>query len=168
MMSGARAMIASAVTIRSFADFPPVRSAKMSIPPAASISSETQPMPEITGSSHSAKYTLGRRVKCAAPLARPGKPGGELVGKTISTICRTDHRPEHADHVENLGDSALVEGVDIDALSNKRRHDIGLQVGESSRIFGMSAQVEAVPRQAISDQKMFSACRYCSAGMRQW
>ena len=38
----------------------------------------------------------------------------------------------------------------------------------SSRIFGMSAQVEAVPRQAISDQKMFSACRYCSAGMRQW
>jgi hypothetical protein len=80
-------------------------------------------------------------------LARPGKPGGELVGKTISTICRTDHRPEHADHVENLGDSALVEGVDIDALSPRW---------------------EAVPRQAISDQKMFSACGYCSAGMRQW
>jgi hypothetical protein len=73
-MSGARAMISSAVTIRSFADFPPVRSAKMSIAPAASISSETQPMPEIIGSSHSAKYTLGRRVKCAARWRAPASP----------------------------------------------------------------------------------------------
>jgi hypothetical protein len=31
------------------------------------------------------------------------------------------YRAVHADHVENLGDSALVEGMDIDALSNKRR-----------------------------------------------
>jgi hypothetical protein len=122
-------------------------------------------MPEIIGSSHSAKYTLG--AASSAPLVgAPDKPGGELVGKTISTICRTDHRPEHADHVENLGDSvrwrqcALVEGVDIEALSNKRRHDIGLQVGEAktkaglrSRFFGMSAEVKAVSRQAISDQK---------------
>jgi hypothetical protein len=42
-------------------------------------------------------------------LARPGKPAGELVGKTISTICRTDHRPEHADHVENLDDSGWLK-----------------------------------------------------------
>ena len=168
MMSGARAMISSAVTIRSFADFPPVRSAKTSIPPAASISSETQPMPEIIGSSHSAKYTLGRRVKCAARWRAPASPAASLVGKTISTICRTDHRPEHADHVENLGDSALVEGVDIDALSNKRRHDIGLQVGEARGSSGCPPRWEAVPRQAISDQKMFSACGYCSTGMRQW
>ena len=37
------------------AHLPPARSAKMSTPPAVSISSETQPMPEIIGLSHSSK-----------------------------------------------------------------------------------------------------------------
>ncbi len=55
MTSGSRAMISSAVTIRSLADLPADRSAKMSMPPATSINSDTQAMPEIIGSSHSSK-----------------------------------------------------------------------------------------------------------------
>ena len=53
--SGPRAMTSAAVTTRSFADFPPARSANMSVPPAASINSDTHAMPEIIGSSHSSK-----------------------------------------------------------------------------------------------------------------
>src|SRR6202035_1505242 len=49
MMSGARAMTSAAVTMRSLADLRTARSAKISLPPAASINSETQPMPEIIG-----------------------------------------------------------------------------------------------------------------------
>jgi hypothetical protein len=58
--SGFRATTSSAVTTRSLAApwFP--RSAKMSMPPAISTSSETHPMPAINGSSHSSKNTLGR------------------------------------------------------------------------------------------------------------
>jgi hypothetical protein len=48
-------MTASVVTLRSLAAASPARSAKMSMPPAIPISSETQPMPEIIGSSHSSK-----------------------------------------------------------------------------------------------------------------
>ena len=59
----------------------------------ADVKLRAQPMPEIIGSSHSAKYTLGRPRQVRRSLACPGKPGGELVGKTIGTICRTDHRP---------------------------------------------------------------------------
>ena len=69
-------------------------------------------------------------------LARHGKPGSELFGQTSGAIRRTDHCPEHMDHIENLGDSALVEGVDIDALSNKRRDNISLQVGEGENEVG--------------------------------
>ena len=71
MMSGARAMTSAAVTMRSLADLQAARSAKISLPPAASISSETQPMPEIIGSSHSSKYTFGRRgISAARSFAR--------------------------------------------------------------------------------------------------
>ena len=55
MTSGARAMTSAAVTMRSLADLQAARSAKISLPPAASINSETQPMPAIIGSSHSSK-----------------------------------------------------------------------------------------------------------------
>jgi hypothetical protein len=105
MMSGARAMISSAVTIRSFADFPPVRSAK-NVDPASRFDHLRDPA---DAGDH--RLVPFREIHLWAPrqvrrsLSRPGKPGGELVGNTISTICRTDHRPEHADHVENLGDS---------------------------------------------------------------
>jgi hypothetical protein len=50
--------------MRSLAEWWIARSAK--IPPAISVSSETHPMPEIIGSSHSSKNTLGRLGKRSA------------------------------------------------------------------------------------------------------
>ena len=55
MMSGDAAMTSCGVTMRSVADFILESSGKTSAPPAISISSETQRMPEIIGSSHSSK-----------------------------------------------------------------------------------------------------------------
>ena len=53
MMSGARRTTSSAMTILSFADLHRESSANMSLPPAISMSSETQAIPEIIGLSHS-------------------------------------------------------------------------------------------------------------------
>ena len=55
MTSGAAASTAAGVTIRSLAAWAVRRLANTSLPPAISISSETQPMPAISGSSHSSK-----------------------------------------------------------------------------------------------------------------
>jgi len=55
MMSGPAAINCSGATMRSFAFLRRDSSGKTSTPPAMSISSATQPMPEIIGSSHSSK-----------------------------------------------------------------------------------------------------------------
>src|SRR5262249_15387547 len=55
MTSGAAAITASALTMRSFAACSPRSRANTSIPPDISISSQTQPIPEIIASSHSSK-----------------------------------------------------------------------------------------------------------------
>src|SRR5205085_2295579 len=55
MMSGAAAITSSADTMRSFAFLFAARAGKTSMPPAASINSDTHWMPEIIGSSHSSK-----------------------------------------------------------------------------------------------------------------
>ena len=55
MMSGAAAITMSGVTMRSGADFFRDNSGNTSTPPAISISSDTQRIPEIIGSSHSSK-----------------------------------------------------------------------------------------------------------------
>jgi len=59
MTSGAALTTSFDETIRSFAALCPARPRNMSMPPAMPISSETQPMPLIIGSSHSSKYTFG-------------------------------------------------------------------------------------------------------------
>lgn len=48
-MSGRAAITCSVVTMRSLALFRPASCANTSMPPAAVISSDTQPMPEIVG-----------------------------------------------------------------------------------------------------------------------
>ena len=71
---------------------------------------ETQRMPLIIGSSHSSKYTRGRRGKRAAAAA-------DLVAgrarrcrhQTRAFVGRADQRAEPAGHVEDLLDAALVE-----------------------------------------------------------
>ncbi len=55
MMSGCAAITSAAVTIRSLALLRAASCGNTSTPPAISISSDTQPMPEIIGSSHSSK-----------------------------------------------------------------------------------------------------------------
>src|SRR5438094_2536241 len=60
MISGSRAATSAAVTMRSDAERRSRNSANTSRPPATSIRSETQPMPAMSGSIHSSKYTRGR------------------------------------------------------------------------------------------------------------
>jgi G3E family GTPase len=60
MISGAASTTSAGETIRPVAAFSRAFSAKISSPPAIPISSDTQPMPLISGSSHSSKKTFGR------------------------------------------------------------------------------------------------------------
>ena len=55
MMSGAAAITSAGDTMRSLAFLRTASCGNTSMPPAASISSETQRRPEIIGSSHSSK-----------------------------------------------------------------------------------------------------------------
>ncbi len=55
MMSGCAAITASPETMRSLAFFLTASSGNTSTPPAAPTNSDTQPRPEIIGSSHSSK-----------------------------------------------------------------------------------------------------------------
>ena len=55
MMSGAAAITASAVTMRSLAFLFAANCGNTSMPPATSINSDTHLSPEIIGSSHSSK-----------------------------------------------------------------------------------------------------------------
>ena len=73
MTSGAAAITASGVTMRSFAAFWNRSSGKTSSPPAMPISSDTQPIPEISGSPHSSKYTFGRASRRVAAAASPAR-----------------------------------------------------------------------------------------------
>src|SRR6185312_12474256 len=64
---------------------------------------------------------------------RPGvvEPGGELVRETVGALAGADEGAERTDHGENLGDAALVEGVDRDARADQRRDDVGLKIREA-------------------------------------
>src|SRR5215471_3143002 len=94
--SGSRATTSSTVTMRSLAAPWFLRSAKMSVPPAISTSSETHPIPEISGSSHSSKNTFGRFGRHAARLrasaARVSRVptsssiGGSVNGEELSDL----------------------------------------------------------------------------------
>ena len=66
MMSGAaRTTSVASATMRSLPRLAAARCGKMSSPPAMAISSLTQRIALIGGSSHSSKYTFGRRGKAA-------------------------------------------------------------------------------------------------------
>ena len=78
-------------------------------------------MPEIIGSSHSSKYTSGRRGNCMASRCASARSGFQLSCEPIGSLGRTHQRAEHADHVENLRDSALVESVNGNTLSGSAR-----------------------------------------------
>src|SRR5690606_9395992 len=49
-------------------------------------------------------------------------------------------RTEHDDHVEDLGESALVEGMDIDARLHKIVHDLRLNIGKGENEIGLERE----------------------------
>ena len=78
-MSGARAMIcSSSARMRCLASDCAASSGKMSSPPAIRTSSATQRMPLMRGSSHSSKYTFGRRGRVSACAATASMPACSL------------------------------------------------------------------------------------------
>ena len=44
-----------------------------------------------------------------------GDAGGEILSQLFGAVAGTDQRAERADHADDLGDAALVEGMDVDA-----------------------------------------------------
>src|SRR5262249_5397978 len=66
------------------------------------------------------------------PLQRPHERAG-LAG-------RADQRAERADHVENAGDVAMVEGMDRDVAADQLGGDLGLQVGEGEHEVGLERE----------------------------
>src|SRR6185295_16368998 len=105
MMSGARRTTSSgSAMMRSLPSECWALSAKQSSPPAMPISSETQRMPEIIGSSHSSKYTRAHRIEL---LLQPHGQRGRFR-------LAADHAAEHADHLQDAGHVALIEDEDVE------------------------------------------------------
>jgi len=100
----------------------------MSMPPAISTSSETQPIPEINGSSHSSKNTFGRFGNRAARVRASAKrtSSHELLG----FLPCIHHGAKHPDHIEDPGNAALIEGMDVEPASNEIRDNVSLEIGE--------------------------------------
>ena len=92
-------------------------SAKQSSPPASSISSLTQPMPEISGSFHSSKYTRGLRGKLAALARMTSSPAWSSV---VSAARAGVHQcAERLDHAQDAGNVALVEQMHLQPLAGQ-------------------------------------------------
>src|SRR5262249_51377077 len=61
--------------------------------------------------------------------ARLREPPLQRFHQRVGLAGRADQRAERADHVENAGDVALVEGMDRDVAADQLRGEVGLQVG---------------------------------------
>ncbi len=66
--------------------------------------------------------------------------GGERAGERVGFFHRADQGAERADHVENAGDVALVEGMHIDIGADQFGDDIGLQIGEGQHQIGLKRE----------------------------
>ena len=129
MTSGAAAITSCGETIRSLAAFCFLNSGNTSSPPAISMSSETQPMPLMSGSSHFLEINLRlrpptnqRRHVAEASFVAPGKP--------FRLIYRSDQSADGADHRENASDIALIESMDGNACADQLCRDLRLEIGE--------------------------------------
>ncbi len=128
--SGAAASTASGVTMRSLAAACRARSGNTSSPPAMPTSSETQqPMPEISGSSHSLAVDPGARLALRAP-PDVGEPRLVTGGQRLRPVTGIDQGAHGADHREDAGYVPLVEQVDRNARAGEVGGDVRLQVGE--------------------------------------
>ena len=139
MMSGARAMISSAVTMRSLADLL-LRTIGKDVDAAGDLDQLRHPgdagdhrlVPFLEINLRPARQS---RARCSRT---PAMRGRQIVGQIARRDpCAPTSAPSSADHVENLGNGALVEGVNVDALPDQRRDDVGLQVGEGQDEVGL-------------------------------
>ena len=58
------------------------------------------------------------------------RPSFELRRERVALLGHADDAGEHADHLQDLGDAALVEGEDRVAALDEVVGDVGLQIGE--------------------------------------
>ena len=93
-------------------------------------------MPEISGSSHSSKKTRGRRGS-ARPARERVETALELVGERLALVRAADDAAEDADHLQDLGDAALVEGEHRIAALDQLAGDVGLQIRERQDQIGL-------------------------------
>ena len=95
-----------------------------------STSSSTQRMPEISGSSHSSKKTRGRFGRRAASRRMRSRSVARRSASASASRLTPDEAAEHPDHLQDLGDRALVERDDREAAPYQFRREIRLQIGE--------------------------------------
>ena len=73
-------------------------------------------------------------------LARLSQPLRERDRERFGLVRRADQRAERADHVEDAGDVALIEGVHRDIAADQLGDDVGLQVGEGEHQVGFERE----------------------------
>ncbi len=87
-------------------------------------------MPEISGSSHSSKYTRGRAGSPAAAALITVETVFEIRGEPLAPFGAADERADHPDHLQDLADRALVEQHHRVAALAEIGGDGRLQIGE--------------------------------------
>src|SRR5215469_16725384 len=106
------------------------------------------------------KHLWPLRQACG-PLASFGQTGFESFDKLLGPLARAHHCPEHADHIEDPGDSALVEGVHLDPAANEIGDDVRLEVGERQNqirlqredLADVRGRESAYPRLLVASQR---------------
>ena len=84
----------------------------------------------MSGLSHSSKNTRGRRARAAAFVADVVEAALERVRELRGAIAAADERADHPDHLQDLGDAALVERHDHVAAPDELGGDVRLQIRE--------------------------------------
>ena len=77
-----------------------------------------------------------------AARARPHliQPVFERARERVRLLGRADQRAERADHRQDAGDVALVEGMHRDVAADQFGDDVGLQVGERQDEVGLERE----------------------------
>ena len=126
--------------MRSLARLLAARSGNTSSPPAMPISSLTQRIALIAGSSHSSKYTRGRRGSVAALDAHRVEMRCSDRTYGLRAVARADHGAQAQHVAEDLLDRAVVGHPHLDAGLDQRLRDVGLHVGKADRQVGLQLE----------------------------
>ena len=136
MTSGARSMTSSALTKRSFADLPWARSAKIIFGPGC-LDEFRDPG---DGADHRLVPFFEIDARADRAFRRRRDSRRQLSRQEVGALGQADHGAEHADHLEDFADAALVEGVNRNAALNEGCSDIGLEIGESEDEIGLEGE----------------------------